>query len=52
MRLKNIISVLLTFNIDMPNTVKISKNYSQLRLTTCFGTTFTVHDFIKSSVTF
>ena len=39
-------------SVDMPNTVKNSKNYSQLMQTTCFDTTFNVNHFIKSSVTF
>ena len=35
-----------------PNNVKNFKKYSLLTLTTYFDTTFTVHSFIKSSVTF
>ena len=40
------------YSADMPNTVKNSKNYSQLMLTTCFDTTFNMNHFIKSSMTF
>ena len=35
-----------------PNNVKISKKYPLLTLTNYFDTTFTVHTFIKSSVSF
>ena len=39
-------------SIDIPNTVKNSKNYSWLARMTCFDTTFNVNHLIKSSVTF
>ena len=36
----------------MPNTVTNSKNYLQRTRTTHFGTSFTIHCFLKPSVTF
>ena len=40
-----------TWNTN-PNNVKNSKRFPLLTLTTYFDTTFTVHSFIKSSLTF